>query len=133
MAGIALFGSMMVWSPDWGVWLTLAAIGLPLYGVFEYMKTVVVTWDQDQRHVEVLEGPRYSEERWLMLAYTSEPGDQVTIESEPTSGNSLDVFGARDHWLVVKRKDGTFVASSKDTENSRYFAKRIKDCLDLLG
>ena len=133
MAGIALFGSMMVWSPDWGVWLTLAAIGLPLYGVFEYMKTVVVSWDQEQRHVEVHEGPRYSEERWLMLAYTSEPGDQVIIESEPTSGNSLDVFGARDHWLVVKRKDGTFVASSKDTENSRYFAKRIKDCLDLLG
>ena len=65
MAGIALFGSMMIWSPDWGCWLTLAAIGLPLYGVFEYMKTVVVTWDQDQRHVEVLEGPRYREVRDL--------------------------------------------------------------------
>ena len=102
-----------------------------VYGSLEDVKTVIVSWDQEQRHVEVFEGFRYGQERGLMLSYAAEPGDLITIESKPTSGNRLNVLGSRDCWLVVKRKDGTDVASTKDQENSHSFAKRIKDCLDL--
>ena len=133
IAGIAVVLVMVVTPTDWGCWLPLMVFAMLGYGSFEYLKTVIVSWNQEQRHVEVFEGFRYSQERELMLSYTSESGDLITIESKPTSGIRLDILGSRDYWLVVKRKDGTFVASSKDTENSRYFAKRIKDCLDLLG
>ena len=54
------------------------------------------------------------------------------MKSKPASGNPLDLLSARDYWLVVNRKDGTLVASSENQENSRSFAKRIKDCLDSL-
>ncbi|MEC7989528.1 MAG: hypothetical protein VX151_06280 [Candidatus Thermoplasmatota archaeon] len=133
IAGIAVVLVMVVTPTDWGCWLPLMAFAMLGYGSFEYLKTVIVSWNQEQRHVEVFEGSRYSQERELMLSYTSQAGDLITIESKPTSGIRLDILGSRDYWLVVKRKDGTFAASSKDTENSRYFAKRIKDCLDLLG
>ena len=66
-----------------------------------------------------------------MLSYTSEPGDLITIESKPTSGNRLDILSSRDYWLVGKRKDGSDVASTEGQENSHFFATRIKDCLDL--
>ena len=102
-----------------------------VYGSFEYLKTVIVSWNQEQRHVEVFEGSRYGQERGLMLSYTSEPGDLITIESKPTSGNRLDILSSRDYWLVVKRKDGSDVASTEGQENSHFFATRIKDCLDL--
>ena len=128
IAGIALVLVMFVSPADWGFWLTLVAFALPVFGFFEYMKTVTVSWNQDQRHVEVFEGVRNSEERWLMLAYTPEQGDQITIESKPVSKG--DPLGSRDYWLVVKRKDGTHVASSEDAENTHYFAKRIKQCIE---
>jgi hypothetical protein len=134
ISGIALFGVMIVSSSDWSWWLTLVALVLPVYGFFEYTKTVIVSWNQEQRHVEVFEGARYSGERWLVFAYTSEPGDEINIESViigKLTPDLLDIFSNRDYWLEVKRKDGTLVASSKDTENSHYFAKRIKNCLDL--
>ena len=131
IAGIAVVLVMVVTPTDWGCWLPLIALAMIVYGSLEYVKTVIVSWDQEQRHVEVFEGSRYSQERWLMLSYTAEPGDLITIESKPTSGNRLDVLGSRDYWLVVKRKDGTDVASTKGQENSHFFAKRIKDCLDL--
>ena len=131
IAGIAVVLVMVVTPTDWGCWLPLIALAMIVYGSLEYVKTVIVSWDQEQRHVEVFEGSRYSQERGLMLSYTAEPGDLITIESKPTSGNRLDVLGSRDYWLVVKRKDGTDVASTKGQENSHFFAKRIKDCLDL--
>ncbi|MAD55022.1 MAG: hypothetical protein CL972_00150, partial [Euryarchaeota archaeon] len=59
-------------------------------------------------------------------------GDHITMKSKPASGNPLDLLSARDYWLVVNRKDGTLVASSENQENSRYFAKRIKQHLDQL-
>ena len=130
IAGIALVLVMFVSPSDWGCWLTLVALALPVFGFFEYMKTVTVSWNQEQHRVEVFEGVRNSEERWSLLAYTSEPGDQITIESKPVSRG--DPLGARDYWLVVERKDGTHVASSEDAENTHYFAKRIKQCLDQL-
>ena len=132
IAGGVLFWVMILYGPDWGCWLSLVAVGLPLYGFFEYMKTVIVSWNPEQRCVEVYEGARYNQERWLMFAYTSEPGDRIIVESEAiTKGDDwYDIFSNRDYWLVVKRKDGLLVASSKDTENSRYFAKRIKAHLD---
>ena len=138
VAGIALFLVMTVslfsdgsGGGDWSWWFTLVVLVMPVYGFFEYVKTVIVSWDQEQRHVEVFEGVRNSEERWSMLAYTSEPGDQITIESKPVSRS--DPLGSRDYWLVVKRKDGTHVASSEDADvDTRYFAKRIKQCLDQL-
>ena len=132
IAGIAVVGMMVVTPNDWGWWLPLIALAMIVYGFFEYVKTVIVSWDEEQRHVEVFEGSRYSEARELMLAFTSEPGDHITMKSKPASGNRLDILSARDYWLVVKRSDGTPVASSEGHENSRFFAKRIKDCLDSL-
>ena len=130
IAGIAVVLVMVVTPTDWGCWLPLMALAMLGYGSFEYLKTVIVSLNQEQRHVEVFEGSRYSQERGLMLSYTSEPGDLITIESKPTSGIRLDILGSRDYWLVVKRNDGTLVASSENHENSRFFAKRIKDCLE---
>lgn len=131
VGGTALVVIMVVFPTDWGCWLPLIALAMLVYGFFEYTKTVTVSWTQESRHVEVFEGSRYNAERWLMLSYTSQPGDEITIESKPVSGNPLDVLSARDYWLVVKRKDGTHVASTEDQENSHFFAKRIKACLDL--
>ncbi len=130
IAGIAVVLVMVVTPTDWGCWLPLIALAMLGYGFFEYAKTVIVSWNQEQRYVEVFEGSRYSEERELLLAYTSKAGDKITMKSKPTSGNRLDILGSRDYWLVVKRNDGTLVASSENHENSRFFAKRIKDCLD---
>ena len=132
VSGLAVVMMMVVSPTDWGWWLPLIALAMLGYGSFEYLKTVIVSWNQEQRHVEVFEGSRYSQERELMLSYTSESGDLITIESKPTSGNRLDILGSRDYWLVVKRKDGTHVASTEGQENSHFFATRIKDCLDLL-
>lgn len=130
IAGIAVVLVMVVTPTDWGCWLPLIALAMIVYGSLEYVKTVIVSWDQEQRHVEVFEGSRYSEERELLLAYTSKAGDKITMKSKPASGDRLDILSARDYWLVVKRNDGTLVASSENQENSRFFAKRIKDCLD---
>lgn len=130
IAGIALGLVLIVSVSDWSWWLALVALALPLFGFFEYIKTVIVSWNQEQRLVEVFEGARYTDERWLMLAYTPEPGDQITIKSKPVSRS--DPLGSRDYWLVVKRKDGALVATSEDTENTHFFAKRIKQCLDQL-
>ena len=132
VSGLAVVGMMIVTPTDWGWWLPLIALAMLGYGFFEYVKTVIVSWNQEQQQVEVFEGSRYSEARELMLAFTSEPGDYITMKSKPASGNPLDLLSARDYWLVVNRKDGTLVASSENQENSRYFAKRIKDCLDSL-
>ena len=132
VSGLAVVGMMIVTPTDWGWWLPLIALAMLGYGLFEYVKTVIVSWNQEQQQVEVFEGSRYSEARELMLAFTSEPGDHITMKSKPASGNPLDLLSARDYWLVVNRKDGTLVASSENQENSRYFAKRIKDCLDTL-
>ena len=132
VSGLAVVGMMIVTPTDWGWWLPLIALAMLGYGFFEYLKTVIVSWNQEQQQVEVFEGSRYSEARELMLAFTSEPGDHITMKSKPASGNPLDLLSARDYWLVVNRKDGTLVASSENQENSRYFAKRIKDCLDSL-
>ncbi len=132
VSGLAVVLVMIVIPIDWGWWLPLIALAMLAYGVFEYVKTVIVSWNGEQRHVEVFEGSRYSESRELMLAYTSEPGDQITMKSKPASGNPLDFLSARDYWLVVNRNDGTLAASSENHENSRSFAKRIKDCLDSL-
>ena len=132
VSGLAVVGMMIVTPTDWGWWLPLIALAMLGYGFFEYVKTVIVSWNQEQQQVEVFEGSRYSEARELMLAFTSEPGDHITMKSKPASGNPLDLLSARDYWLVVNRKDGTLVASSENQENSRYFAKRIKDCLDTL-
>lgn len=130
IAGIAVVGMMIVTPNDWGWWAPLIALAMLGYGFFEHAKTVIVCWNQEQRYVEVFEGSRYSEERELLLAYTSKAGDKITMKSKPASGNPLDILSARDYWLVVKRNDGTLVASSENQENSRFFAKRIKDCLD---
>ena len=132
VSGLAVVGMMIVTPTDWGWWLPLIALAMLGYGFFEYVKTVIVSWNQEQQQVEVFEGSRYSEARELMLAFTSEPGDHITMKSKPASGNPLDLLSARDYWLVVNRKDGTLVASSENHENSRSFAKRIKDCLDSL-
>ena len=132
VSGLAVVGTMIVTPTDWGWWLPLIALAMVGYGFFEYVKTVIVSWNQEQQQVEVFEGSRYSEARELMLAFTSEPGDHITMKSKPASGNPLDLLSARDYWLVVNRKDGTLVASSENHENSRSFAKRIKDCLDSL-
>ena len=132
VSGLAVVGMMIVTPTDWGWWLPLIALAMLGYGFFEYVKTVIVSWNQEQQQVEVFEGSRYSEARELMLAFTSEPGDHITMKSKPASGNPLDLLSARDYWLVVNRKDGTLVASSENQENSRSFAKRIKDCLDSL-
>ena len=132
VSGLAVVVVMVVTPTDWGWWLPLIALAMIVYGFFEYVKTVIVSWDEEQRHVEVFEGSRYSEARELMLAFTSESGDHITMKSKPASGNRLDILSARDYWLVVKRSDGTPVASSEGHENSRFFAKRIKDCLDSL-
>ena len=131
VSGLAVVLLMIVIPIDWGWWLPLIALAMLVYGFFEYVKTVIVSLDEERRHVEVFEGSRYSEARELMLAFTSEPGDHITMKSKPASGNPLDILSARDYWLVVKRSDGTPVASSEGHENSRFFAKRIKDCLDL--
>ena len=132
VSGLAVVVVMVVTPIDWGWWLPLIALAMLGYGFFEYIKTVIVCWNQEQRRVEVFEGSRYSEERELVLAYASEPGDKITMKSKPASGNRLDLLSARDYWLVVMRNDGTLVASSENHENSRSFAKRIKDCLDSL-
>ena len=130
VSGLAVVVVMIVIPTDWSWWLPLIALAMLAYGFFEYVKTVIVSWDEEQRYVEVSEGSRYSEARELLLSYTSEPGDTITMKSKPASGNRLDILSARDYWLVVKRNDGTLVASSEGHENSRSFAKRIKDCLD---
>lgn len=132
VSGLAIVGVMVVTPTDWGWWGWLTALAMLAYGFFEYAKTVIVCWDQEQRRVEVFEGSRYSEERELVLAYASEPGDKITMKSKPASGNPLDFLSARDYWLAVKRTDGTLVASSEGYENSRSFAKRIKEHLDTL-
>tara|TARA_B100000674_G_C37276454_1_gene661266 strand:+ start:28 stop:447 length:420 start_codon:yes stop_codon:yes gene_type:complete len=51
----------------------VVALVLPWYGYFQYRKTVVISWRQDERRVEVFEGIRNSDERSTMFAYTSEP------------------------------------------------------------
>ena len=130
VSGLAIVVVMVVTPAGWGWWGWLTALAMLAYGFFEYAKTVIVSWDEEQRHVEVFEGSRYSEARELIIAFTSEPGDHITMKSKPASGNPLDILSARDYWLVVKRSDGTPVASSEGHENSRFFAKRIKDCLD---
>ena len=141
IVGLALFSIMILslvsggsGERDWSWWFTIVALTTPLFGFFEYMKTVIVSWDQEQRHVEVYQGARASDERWLMFAYTSKPGDEITIESDAIikGADWYDIFSNREFWLVVKRKDGTLVASSKDAENTHHFAKRIKECLDHL-
>ena len=132
VSGLAVVGMMIVTPTDWGWWLPLIALAMLGYGFFEYVKTVIVSWNQEQQQVKVFEGSRYSEARELMLAFTSEPGDHITMKSKPASGNPLDLLSARDYWLVVNREDGTLVASSENQENSRYFAKRIKQHLDQL-
>ena len=132
VSGLAIVVVMVVTPTDWGWWGWLTALAMLGYGFFEYAKTVIVCWDQEQRRVEVFEGSRYSEERELVLAYASEPGDKITMKSKPASGNPLDLLSARDYWLVVMRNDGTLVASSENHENSRSFAKRIKEHLDTL-
>ena len=130
VSGLAVVVVMVVTPTDWGWWLPLIALAMLAYGFFEYVKTVIVSWDEEQRYVEVSEGSRYSEARELLLSYTSEPGDSITMKSKPASGGRFDLLSARDYWLMVKRSDGTLVASSEGHENSRSFAKRIKDCLD---
>ena len=130
VSGLAIAGVMVVAPTDRGWWLPLIALAMLAYGFFEYAKTVIVSWDEKQRYVGVFEGSRYSEARELLLSYTSEPGDTITMKSKPASGDRFDLLSARDYWLVVKRSDGTLVASSEGHENSRSFAKRIKNCLD---
>ena len=130
VSGLAIVVVMVVTPTDWGWWGWLTALAMLAYGFFEYAKTVTVSWNQEQRRFEVFEGSRYSEERELLLSYTSEPGDTITMKSKPASGSRFDLLSARDYWLMVKRSDGTLVASSEGHENSRSFAKRIKDCLD---
>ena len=132
VSGLAVVVVMIVIPTDWGLWLPLIALAMLAYGFFEYVKTVIVSWDEEQRYVEVSEGSRYSEARELLLSYTSEPADTITMKSKPASGDRLDLLSARDYWLVVKRNDGTLVASSEGHENSRSFAKRIKEHLDTL-
>ena len=132
VSGLAVVGVMVVTPTDWGWWGWLTALAMLAYGFFEYAKTVIVSWDEKQHYVEVFEGSRYSEERELLLSFPSEPGDTITMKSKPASGSRLDILSARDYWLVVKRSDGTLVASSEGHENSRSFAKRIKEHLDTL-
>ena len=91
VSGLAVVGMMIVTPTDWGWWLPLIALAMLGYGFFEYVKTVIVSWNQEQQQVEVFEGSRYSEARELMLAFTSEPGDYITMKSKPASGNPLDL------------------------------------------
>jgi hypothetical protein len=113
------------------------ALVLPLYGYFQYRKTVVISWRQDERRVEVFEGIRNSDERSTMFAYISEPRDQILIQSETTPfgdhhAPDYDPTDSKtEYWLVVKRRDGTTVASSNAAKNT-YFLKRIKHYLDQL-
>ncbi len=115
----------------------VVALVLPWYGYFQYRKTVVISWRQDERRVEVFEGIRNSDERSTMFAYTSEPRDQILIQSETThfGGHHAADYDHTDskteYWLVVKRRDGTTVASSDAAKNT-YFLKRIKQYLDQL-
>ena len=113
------------------------AVVLPWYGYLQYRKTVVISWRQDERRVEVFKGIRNSDERSTMFAYTSEPRDQIIIQSETTSSNAHhsadhdDTDSETEYWLVVKRVDGTTIASSDAAKNT-YFLKRIKQYLDQL-
>ena len=56
MAGIRLFGSMMVWS-RLGCLVDAGGHRPSLYGVFEIHENRRCLRDQEQRHVEVHEGP----------------------------------------------------------------------------
>ena len=85
IAGIAVVLVMVVTPTDWGCWLPLIALAMIVYGSLEYVKTVIVSWDQEQRHVEVFEGSRYSQERELMLSYTAEPGESSLSNSRKNS------------------------------------------------
>ena len=113
------------------------AVVLPWYGYFQYRKTAIISWSQDERRVEVFKGIRNSDERSTMFAYTSEPRDQIIIQSETTyssghhSADHDDTDSETEYWLVVKRVDGTTVASSDAAKNT-YFLKRIKQYLDQL-
>ena len=51
----------------------VVALILPWYGYFQYRKTVVISWRQDERAWRCSEGIRNSGERSTMFAYTSEP------------------------------------------------------------
>lgn len=116
---------------------SVVALVLPLYGYAQYKKTVIISWKQEQRLVEVFKGFRNSEERNTMLSYTAEPGDQIILQSETThSGGrrSIDhdyTDSKTEYWLAIRRKDGTYVESS-DTATSTFFLKRIKQHLDQL-
>ena len=113
------------------------AVVLPWYGYIQYRKTAIISWSQDERRVEVFKGIRNSDERSTMFAYTSEPRDQIIIQSETTSSNDHhsadhdDTDSETEYWLVVKRVDGTTIASSDAAKNT-YFLKRIKQYLDQL-
>ena len=112
----------------------VVALLLALFGYARYKKTFVVSWDQEQRHVKVLEGTRNSEERSLMFAHTFNPGDHLIIESETTEHGHVGDDGHRwetEYWLAIKRNDGTTMTVS-DGFNSTYFLKRIKEHLDTL-
>ena len=112
----------------------VVALLLALFGYARYKKTFVVSWDQEQRHVKVLEGTRNSEERSLMFAHTFNPGDHLIIESETTEhGHVGDEDHSREtvYWLAIKRNDSTTMPVS-DGFNSTYFLRRIKEHLDTL-
>ena len=110
------------------------ALLLALFGYARYKKTFVVSWDQEQRHVKVLEGTRNSEERSLMFAHTFNPGDHLIIESITTysggdSHGDEHSTSSTEYWLAIRRNDGTTIPVS-DNYNSTYFLKRIKEHLD---
>jgi hypothetical protein len=110
------------------------ALLLALFGYARYKKTFIVSWDQEQRHVKVLEGTRNSEERSLMFAHTFKAGDHLIIESETTQHGHVgddDHSRETEYWLAIKRNDGTTMPVSDDF-NSTYFLKRIKEHLDRL-
>ena len=111
------------------------ALLFALVGYARYIKTFVVSWEQEQRGVKVFEGTRNSEERSLMFAHTFKPGEHLIIKSETTANDHHHVT-ADDHstsstvyWLAIMRNDGTTMSVS-DGSKSTYFLKRIKEHLD---
>ena len=60
VSGLAVVGMMIVTPTDWGWWLPLIALAMLGYGFFEYVKTVIVSWNQEQQQVEVFEGSKRS-------------------------------------------------------------------------
>ena len=110
------------------------ALLLALFGYARYKKTFVVSWDQEQRHVKVLEGTRNSEKRSLMLAHTFNPGDHLIIDSITTysggdSHGDEHSTSSTEYWLAIRRNDGTTIPVS-ESHSSTYFLKRIKEHLD---